>query len=317
MNKHLTIILAVPCLLLSMSIAGIAAAGGDAGALVRDAKKAYAARDYVRAAQLFEKAYAADPVPALRVNAAQAWRFAGDLPRAADAYAQALAARGSGALGASDRKFVRDKLAEIEKSTGKLRIDEPRGGKLSVAHIERAPIPAVVHLMPGSHEIRIEQPDGRSVTRTVELEASETSTLSVVSDAPPPAPGAAPAPTPTPTKEPAPAQPKPPESGLPAVRIAGWTTLAVGVALGGVTGYLGYRTLDALDRWEESLAIGAPDNAAYDEATTMKTATNVTLAVAIAAGAAGILMLVIPLGDDDDDARIELGPTGARWTAAF
>src|SRR5262245_20364678 len=188
MRRCLTILLAV----LGLLVARTAASEGGAEALVRDAKRAYATRDYERAAQLFEKAYAADPVPSLRVNAAQAWRLAGDLPRAADAYAQALAVKGKDALGASDRGFVRDKLAEIEKSTGKLRIDEPRGGALSVAHVERTPIPAVVHLMPGSHEIRIERPDGSTVTRTIDLEAGETSTLSVVgSESPSPAPNQA------------------------------------------------------------------------------------------------------------------------------
>jgi hypothetical protein len=77
-------------------------------------------------------------------------------------------------------------------------------------------------------------------------------------------------------------------------------TLALGIALGGVTTYFGIRTLDAADRWKSS---NLTDLDAHDEAVTFKTATNVTLAVAIAAGAAGILMLVIPIDDAESANR--------------
>jgi len=302
--------------------AGQAAAGDSerAAALAKDASAAYDRGDYRHAAELFEQAHGLDPAASLEVNAAQAWRLAGELGRAADAYALALAApAGSSGLGKSDRAFAQQKLDELLKSVATLSIDEPRGGTATVAHVTGAAIPVVVHLPAGKHVVAIKNPDGAVVRRDIELGKAEKRTISIVSDpglgrspgdkveAPPPA-------TPSNTAPAAPPAAKAPDEarGMPTVRVVGLVTLGAAAVLGGVTTYFGVRTLDAVDRWDK----GYPNDLdAYDEATHLKTATNVLVAATAVTAAAGLVMVVIPAGGGAT--TVGLGAGRAEVTTTF
>ena len=95
---------------------------------------------------------------------------------------------------------------------------------------------------------------------------------------------------------------------MPVARIAGWSALALSAITGGVSAYLGVRTLDAVDEWHAS---DRKDTGLYDDAVTLKTATNVTLVAAAGLAAVGVVLLLIPLDGGRAPARAQLA-VGAR-----
>jgi len=321
LNRRARAVVVSAWIALALSSGARLAEAGDgdrAASLAKDASAAYDRGEYRRAAELFEQAHGLDPAPSLEVNAAQAWRLAGELGRASDAYALALAApAGSGGLAKADRAFAQQKLDELLKSVATLSIDEPRGGTATVAHVTGAAIPVVVHLSAGRHEVVIRNPDGAVVRREIELGKGERRTVSIVSEKTGPSPSPAATSTVT-TPAPAPPAHEAPEqkSGIPAVRIAGVVALGTAAVLGGVTAYLGVRTLDAVDRWDKDY----PTNLdAHDEATRLKTATNILVAVTAVTAAAGVLMLVIPVRQSADrgSTRLTIRADRAVLTTTF
>jgi hypothetical protein len=285
-----------------------------AAAKVSEANDAYHRGDYRRAAELFEEAHRADPVPALQVNAAQAWRLAGERGRAADAYAAALSVVvGPHALGTKDRAFAERKLDELRKVVATLHVDEPLGATASVGHAQGRQIPLVVHLPPGTYEISARGSAGAALHKRVELRAGEARTVSLAPvGVAPAATDVAPPPGPSTQKASPPADDRP----VSAVRVAGWSALATSAVLGGVTAYLGVRTLDAVDRWHAS---EPRELALHDEAVTLKAATNVTLAAAGVTAAVGLVLLLVPLGDGPaaPSAAISVRARGASVGAKF
>ena len=283
-------------------------AADEVGSLLDEAGAAYAAERYRDAAELFERAFAIDPVAPLLFNAAQAWRLAGERARAADGYARALELdrTGSTRLDALSRRTAEEKLAELRRDLAIIQVDSPRGATLEVGPA-RVTVPARVHVEPGRHVVRLDD-RGTCSSQELDVQAGSTTRVAFVL-APPTAPPPLPREVPSSGSEGVgPAETG--DQGLASHHVAGIVTLGLGGALGVVTAVLGVQTLRADDDWEAS---GFTDLPVREEAVRLKTATNVTLTFALATAGAGTILLLTP----DSRTSVALGPGSLSLTGRF
>lgn len=276
--------------------AGSAAQGAPKAAeLDQQARAAFETGDFALAARRFQQAYEAAPHPATRYNEAWAWEQAGEPARAADAYEQALAADG---LDAERTTAAKERLAQLDRTLGVLSIRQPVGGTASVAHVQDAKIPFRVHVAPGSHEVRILEPGHPPVVRKVDAQAGkEVEILIEVTAAQPQA-------EPKPTTTPAPPKVKVEPSGSSTTW--GWVAVGGAGALSLGAGYLGLRTLDSLQEYEDS---GYRDADAQDQTKQYRLWTNLAWGAAAVSGTVGVVLLLT--GDTDgqeSSAHLRLGP---------
>jgi hypothetical protein len=185
-----------------------------------------------------------------------------------------------GGLADEQSTGARARLAALGASLGRLDIAAPAGASVSVAHMERAPAPLVVHVAPGQHAVRVDLPDGRTVTRSLTVAAGASASLGVE------APGAAP-----PSAKPKPGRGAVAVSsgGVSPQRVVAWTALGGAVVSSGAAVVLGLLTLDARDSFDE---FGRRDPDLHDRAVALRTWTNVAWIGAGTLAAAGIVLLV-------------------------
>ena len=130
----------------------------------REGQQAYARGDFRAAAQRFESAFRDDPRGAIVFNAGLSWQAAGEPARAADDYAFALATTDLPAENAAD---ARTRLGALEKSLGRIDVTSPQGSRVSVAHADRLPPPAHVHVAPGRYTVSVLLADDSTRQRSV------------------------------------------------------------------------------------------------------------------------------------------------------
>ena len=296
------------------------AVGTQASEFFRAGEASYARGDFPAAARSFEEAHRRAPHAATLYNAALAWEWAQQIARAADGYESALRMEG---LGARQKRDALGRLQALEKRLGHIRVLAPvGGGKVTVAHLELGDIPLVVHVLPGTHEVRLTRDSGRVEKTTVNVAQGQSL---IVQFAPAPAPPTAAAPNPAPTPIPATsralnAEPEASVRSPGNLRLWGWAVLGGAVVgLGGTAVYLGTEALQARDRYNDS---GRTDLSAYDRASTLRTWTNVLwVGTALVAATGGVLVLTASRSGGDgariDNAAIALTPTGASLIASF
>jgi hypothetical protein len=267
-----------------------------AAQLEQDARAAYAKGDYDRAAELFDQANRLAPFAELRYNAALAWDQAGEKARAADAY------EGAVRRGGLDDERAREsgaRLAELKRELCYVRVERPVRATVSVAHVQKAPVPVELHLPSGTHELTFELPDGRVEKKTIEARAGEALSVGVSFAEP----------NQLATRE-RPESPQPTvkdESGT-STRTWGFVLVGTGVVLGGVSTYLGFKTLDEQKTFDDS---GYRDVDAHDRGVTYRTWTNVALAGAVVAAGTGVTLLLVGSGSKKRSAQtLRVGVSG-------
>ncbi len=280
-----------------------------AAQIEREARDAYAKGEYARAAGLFNRANQLAPFPELRYNAALSWDQAGEKARAADAYEGALR------LGGLDQSRVDEtstRLAALKRELGYIRVARPVGATVSVAHVEHAPIPIDIHLTPGAHNLVFELPDGSTQRKSIEARAGEATSVGI--DLPKPNQLAPSPDEPTAPRRDTPTS-KPESSPSSSTRTWGFVALGGAVVLGGVTAYLGTRTLKEQKRYEDS---GFTDRDARDSGLSLRTWTNVALASSLVAAGAGVTLLVIGSGGSSapSSGSLRIGVAETRAFAA-
>jgi len=263
----------------------------EAEALFEQGTTAYQQGAHERAALLFERAHQLAPHGATILNAARAREAAGNRPRAADGYAEALRL---GGLEDEYRELAESHLAELERALGLIRVEEPKNGVVSVAHVRRAPVPAAVHLEPGRHRVTVERGDGVRAARDVTAVAGGTERLRLAWPASPPR---------------KPATDEGPDGKL----VAGAILLGVGVLGAGAATGFGVAALGARDDYEAS---NRRDRGAADTAETLRTATNAAWIGAGALAVGGAVLMVLALTDSPPprvgSAKLP-GPPLASW----
>jgi tetratricopeptide (TPR) repeat protein len=250
-----------------------------------EASAAHARGEYLEAARLFEEAHRLAPAAGAKFNAGIAWDQAGDFPHAADAYETALE---MGGLDQQDAKQAESRLSALKQVLGALRIEEPPGAVVSVAHLERASVPARVHVRPGSYQLRAEI-GSHTTTMRITIGAGEVKTVRFDK----PGAGGVVEPTKSPERRPANTgrdlpedRPKSPRSS--AQKTWGWIALGAGVVLAGTAAYLGTRTLSARDEYNDDRF----SHSKYDKAIALRAWTNVATGGAVVAGGVGTVLLL-------------------------
>lgn len=238
-----------------------------ASALFSRGEALYRIGDHARAARLFEEAHALAPHPDILWNVARANERAGELARAANAYAEYLE---GAAETAPDRREAASALERLARKVGRLDVHAPTGAAIAIDDAEVAR--ASRYVAPGSHAVRATLGE-RVETRAVDVGAGEIRGLSLFVDATPPAAGALPVPAPS-----APATAPSPD--VPAARTRGWSpwVFAAGAGLSavatGVTVAFAVDTQNARSRFDD-----APSLEAFDDGRARQTRTNVLIGV--------------------------------------
>lgn len=105
----------------------------------------FRAKKYRDAAAGFDEACSLAPRGPTAYNGARAWRAAGDEPRAANDYAQALSL---GGLTDALRKDATEQLSALEQKLATVQLSGPERSRAEVAGVERR-LPADLHAPPG------------------------------------------------------------------------------------------------------------------------------------------------------------------------
>lgn len=261
-----------------------------------EATAAHARGDYREAAKLFEEAHRLAPAAGAEFNAGIAWDQAGELPRAADAYETALE---MGGLTEDEAEQAQTRLTALKKVLGVIRVDQPIGATVTIAHLENVPVPARVHVKPGRYELKASM-GARTTTTNVEVSAEQVQSIKL--EGLEPAAGAAAA-SPPPSGPPTSAQPQPARShdsrqdlrrraASHTQRTWGFVALGAGAVLAGTAIFLGTRTLAARNEFNNS---GLHDVDARDRAVSLRLWTNVAWGgAALGAGTGAVLLLTAP-----------------------
>jgi hypothetical protein len=272
-----------------------------AAAHFKEGAAAYAKSDYRTAAGLFERAYTEAPRGAAIYNAGLAWEAAGEVARAADAYAKAL---GSSDLDTRSAEGARARLESIEQRVGWVDLSA-FDGTVSVGHVEGARPPIKVHLTPGTYRVRALSSRGTSQERSVTVSPAVGSTVALDAD-PPPAP-----PTVAAAMREAPA---PPRRDPTVPRSAGFVLLGCAGAASVAAGVLGLSALSAKDDFDAS---GHRDADARERASTQRTWTNIAWVGAALLGGSGVYILVAQPRARSRKVTAMLGPRGLAFSTRF
>lgn len=275
-----------------------------AAELFRTASAAFARREYRAAAIGFEEANKRVSYAATLYNAALAWSAAGEKARAADALRAALGAPG---LTPEKEKDIRVRLAPLEAELARARIEGPPGARVSLAHVQKGSLPALIHVTPGDYEIAVETADGPRQVKRVTLAAGKEQAITF--EAPP-----APFPSSTPSALPPADAPGRPQ------RILGWVGIGGAVVALGAGIALGVSALQARDAFVNGGRLDVP---LHDRSADLRTWTNVVWAGAGVLGVAGVVLLVTaPSAPAKPQAAavtsvLRAGPGSLSWELRF
>jgi hypothetical protein len=272
-------------------------ARGTAAELFRAGSTAFARGEYRAAALAYEEADRRLPHPMTLCNAGFAWDRAGEPARAADAFHGALERGGLAEPQASD---AARRLAELERDLGAIEVSVTGGGEVTVAHAVRRPAPVRIHLATGTHEVRIDHPDGRRSKKRVRVSAGQVTPLTVA------------APVPVPTRVAVVPEPAPAADASPVLPVLGWVALGLASTALGTGIYLGVRGLEARD---DFVASGQTDGGLREEAITLRTWANVAFGTAVVTGGVGVTLLIVSATSSEPRAGAASGATSMGLSA--
>lgn len=258
----------------------------------QEASEAYQEGRYAAAASLFEAADRIAPSssrdPQLqrfhantRYNAASAWEQAGEVARAATAYEAALA---FDTLDTARTEQANERLVQLRKTLGRVSVRQPLGALITVDHMQRAPVPALFYLRPGTYDIAVEYEGTESVTRA-DVDAGKDHDISLDL---PPSVMSVPPPQSSVPNEPPPVPPPPVDDGA-TQKTLGWIGVGAGVALSSAAIVFGIRALAARDDYNRTKYTSAD---ARDKASDLRLATNLLWGGATVTGATGLVLLL-------------------------
>ncbi|WP_394827901.1 tetratricopeptide repeat protein [Pendulispora albinea] len=151
----------------------------------REAKRAYAHKEFDRARRLYEELYASDPKPKYLWNLAIVENQSGAFVDALHHFKTYLK---SSDASDKDRDDARAYLHELAAKTGHIAVEAPTGTHLVVDGVDNGmetPLDEPLDVRPGQHEIEGRR-DGKSKTVAVRAGAGQLVTARLVFDAPAP-----------------------------------------------------------------------------------------------------------------------------------
>lgn len=282
----------------------------EAKARYRQGTEAFAQKRFVEAALHFEAASALRPHAVTLYTAALAWDSAGQPERACDAFGRAIELPG---LDAKQGQTARERVQSLEKTLGTVSVKVPAGWKVQLDSLTEVSGAARLHAAPGAHVLTV-RPAGFPIERrdvsleagkVVDVEITEAQLLAAKKAAEPAPPPKVEAPPPPPAPPPAP--PPPPPSLM---KPFGFVLAGTGGALvlGGIV--LGTQALGARDAYN-----AGPTREAYDHASGLQTWTTVALVSGIVVAAAGVTLVLLPIGKTET--KVSLSPTAVAFGGTF
>jgi len=269
------------------------------------ARAAFRKKNYAEAAENFAAAFKLDPRGNTKFNEAQAWRKAGREGPAADAFEEAVS---FGGLGDDLESRATEALDELQRELGRLVVKEPVGAQVTVGHAELRVIPARIHLAQGDYDVVVRFEDGRTDRKTVTMVAGETRELGFELPQ-------------DPVPQPDPRGRRPTESSPDtALVVTGWTCTGLGAGALIAMGALGGLTLSKVSQYDDT---GNTDPDLFDEASMLKTTTNVLVGVGGGLAALGVTLLIVGYVDTDDvdeatpEAGLSFEPTADGFRLRF
>jgi hypothetical protein len=276
-------------------------------------EKAFAAGDYLRAAELFEEANQKAPHYANVWNAARAYQKLGENARAATLYARYLRIAPADA---PDRDGATAALRELSPKLGRLDVYAPEAKDVRVDG--KALDDATVFVPPGSHLVTATA-ENKAISRTVSVEAGASASVALP-DAPAPLPptatpmaSAPPSPLPKPPPSNEPPTPPPSRGWSPAVVAASGSLTAVALGFTIASGVDTSNGRDAFNQ-EKTRTTGEIDDGLAKEHRT-NILVGVTVGVGVLTGAAAIWLVDWHRGSNR--AKIGVTPGGARVAGSF
>jgi hypothetical protein len=305
------------CLLLALSLA-LGATAGSAASMAAPPKaavaKAEAAKEfkagvaafkrkqYIEAAEHFEKAYLLAPHPSALWNAADAREKAGELANAANLYSRFLDVS---AEKDKERYEARQRINHLTLSLGRIELSGPDATDIK---IDRGSVPeglATVFVDPGDHVVSA-RVEGKLLSKSVSVPSGAKVMVRLVPQAEPKPEPARAAADPLADKPAASAR-----KGLgPGLVYAGAGLTAV---LAGVTLWSGLDTRSKRNAFESN-----PTAQVYDEGVSAQTRTNILLGTTAAVAAATVLVGVFAVQwRTSEETQVSLTPGGASFSMRF
>jgi hypothetical protein len=270
--------------------------------------QAFAQKQYSEAAVHFESAAALKPNAVALYTAALAWDLAQSPERSADAYARSLDVPG---LDPKQTASVRDRLAALEKTLGTLNVTGPEGFRVQLEGATEVGVPARLHGTPGVHALSVLSPNRPATHQDVTLEAGKVKLLDVKDEPPPPPPEepkeVAPPPPPV-----APTVIHPSDSFWTPTRVVGVGVLGAGVSALVAAAVLGTSANEAKDSY-----LAAPTRESFDHASSLQSSTNVALVSGLILFAAGVTLVVLPIGRSDRRVEVRAARGGLAVGGTF
>ncbi len=296
----------VPLLLAgSLALHGQPASAAEERSAAREifdaAQKLFVSKNFRAAALAFESAAEKEPAGGAHYAAGVSWHEAGEPARAADNLTRAL---GFDDLDAHMQKDAQARLETLKRSVGRIRVNAPRGTRVSVAHVQSATPPVELFAAPADQLVKVVWPSGYASSHLVSVTAGQRVDLDLSERDEPRGWETEAARTQRVERA--------PESDLP---IWGWVAVGAGGALALAGGVLLANGVSARDDFRES---GRTDQDARDRAVSLRTWGNVLLIGGVVCAAGG-LTLVVMAPDEPHSARAELRvtPRAVELSARF
>lgn len=255
-----------------------------------EGKEAFDKGEHKVAAEAFRRAFELAPRGAAAFNEGLAWLKAEEPTRAANAF---MASLRIGGMSTYETRTADEHLTALRKQVGHVRIDAPEGTKLQVDTGPEEPSPAEMHLVPGTYTLRAFFSGGRKSETSIQV---RTGSMTIVVSAPPVERAPAPAGLLVP-KSPPPIASARTESAN-SNGVWGWSALGLGLALGAGAIWTGTEALSAKDRYYGS---DFTDGEARDQASALRTWTNILWAGSAISGGAGAYLLLSGSSQDETD----------------
>ena len=272
-------------------------------ALFQAGREAFSRGEFRTAAERFEAAYRASPHEAALYNAGVAWSSAGELARAADDLELALDTHRQDPAPYLDD--AGERLGELKRMLGYLKVAAPLGWTVSVAHVVQAAIPTRLHVAPGKWTVTFSSGRGAPTRRDVVLHAGEVLTLGI------------PAAVTINGEEGAELARTHAREVKRERRTAGFALLGSATLFAAAGVVVGLEAFSARDRFYAS---GLTDKVAHDQAATLRTLANVAWGVSGAAALVSVSLFVASAAVKEPSPvalALRLGPTSATVTGAF
>jgi hypothetical protein len=276
-----------------------AAAKAEAAKEFKAGVAAFKKKQFIEAAEHFEKAYSIAPHPTALWNAADAREKAGELAPAANLYARYLDAA---AEGDKDRYEAKQRLNNLSLVLGRLELSGPDASDIKIDHVLVEGL-KIVFVDPGDHAVSAKA-EGKFLSKNVSVAAGAKVLVRLVPQTETPVSAAT---SLTPDEKPRP----PKRNGASPVIV--YVGAGVTAVLAGVTIWSGLDTRSKRNEFDTS-----PSTQLYDDGVAAQKRTNILIGVTAGVGVATALVGVFAVKwKQPKEPQVSVVPGGLSFSMRF